>query len=1276
MGLDHLGWMAAGYHLMLNNFSKKIFSHCKKRRKIMKVPKSLSIILTLVLVFQLFVPLNNSLASAFVATPKNLIANILNVNDISLSWDAVTGSGRVRYKVYSIKDEQKEYIGLASTPSWSIPKAGQGKYTLAVTALIDGIESELSTPVSFEIIFPDVPSPTDLTARLYNTNDVELKWSAVPNAISYKIYKIVNGNRQLFDSTSTNSKYLYKLTEGEHIFEVSTVSDRFGESINNETIKINVTLPNIIPPSGLTSTLFNGNDIQLNWKPADYASFYNIFQIINGQRIFLTSTPYTNKYFFRMAEGKYEYEVTTVSDRFGESKESTRITQEIIYPQINSPKDLTATIYNQNDVYLQWKPVEYATAYKIYKIINNERKYISATNFTNMFLTYLEEGEHTYEVTAWTDRFGESDFSENIKVNVIYPEINPPKELVATIENGNNVSLKWKPADFATSYYIYEVINGVRKLVSTTKATSFYLQGIEEGEHLYQVTSKSERFGESLLNSEVGVLIINPEMLTPVVQLQIEDSNSVMLNWEKVNYATSYTVYEIINEEVIPLATISGNSYTLKFVSEGVHEYAVTARNNYFGESPLSNIVVADIKPLLEAPTTETPEVTGGNVELDWSPVLGADSYNIYKVENGQLTLVEKTTDTNLTVEDLPEGDHEFRIVPVSPTGVEGENYSTVVVEIEQSDTTPPQTVANEIEEWIQGEYKVELTATDDQSGVAKTFYSINGSPYVEGTSFTVNEDGIHVVAFYSLDNAGNEESPKTTVIKVDKTPPITVSDVKDSWSKDDVTVNLTATDDISGVAKTFYSFNGTDFVEGTSFTVNEEGIKKVYFYSIDNVGNVESTKTAEVKIDKTAPETVSDVTDKWNNGEVTVKLTATDNLSEVDKTFYSLNGQDFNEGTSFTVNEEGVKKVYFYSVDIAGNIEEVKTAEIKIDKTAPETVSDVTDKWNKGEVTINLTATDNLSGVDKTFYSLNGQDFNEGTLFTVNEEGIKTVYFYSVDKAGNVEEVKTAQVKIDKTAPETVSDVIEQWNKGEVTANLTATDNQSGVAKTFYSLNGTDFVEGTSFIVNQEGTNKVYFYSVDNAGNVEATKTAVVKIDNTAPVVSWDLEEEIALGSALSLNYSAYDVLSGISVESVTVNGQVYHKGDNVKLDQPGSYNIIVKVTDHAGNSTTIEKSFVVYIPATLIVNPGVIKANTGDFTVKITLPSGLNTNNIDLSTVTLNGVSAKSGTNGLVQQSKNGQFKFNRDDFKWSKGKILVEFRVLVDGHLVVGSTYVEVK
>jgi large repetitive protein len=1235
---------------------------------------SLSIFLSVILILQLISPTTSVFAIENTNIPTNPTVSLYNTNDIYLRWDPV--SGAERYKVYRIIDGKKELVSEGVTTYWWKSSASEGSYSLVVTAIKYGIESEMSSPVNFEINFPKIQSPNNITYTLTNINDLQLKWGSVTGAIAYNVYKIIGDQKKFVTSTYNTIINFSGLEEGNHIYEISALSGRFGESLENNQITISVVYPEFKSPSNLRFTLNDFNNVNLLWDPVKLASQYKIYKVTDSGKSLVSTTSNTNKYLTNLPEGEHVFEVSAVSGSLGETKDTSVLKISIDFPNLVAPR-LTSTLHDTNNLFLIWEPVEFATSYNIYQVINNQKELLSNTASTMKYFPNLAEGEYEYLVSAVHDRFGESVESNIISTKIEFPEINVPDGLTATINNTNDIKLEWQPVEFATSYNIYQIINNEKSLITSTSSTNMYFSNLPEGEHVYEVSAVNNRFGESKEINRVIATIIYPKLEAPYGLVGDNmGSDGVNLQWDTAEYATSYNVYEIVNGDKKLVSSTYNTSARLFGLTEGEHFYEVTTVSNRFGESSPSSIVKVNIKPLLEEPLVESPEVNGDNVKLDWQPVAGAESYNIYEVVDGKLSLVANTKETELTIENLIPENYEYRIVPVSPAGIEGEKYTTVLVEVEQTDTTPPQTVANETNIWQQVEYKVVLTATDDQSGVAKTFYSINGSELTEGTSFTVSEEGVNTVSFYSIDNAGNVEEVKTTEVKIDKTAPVTNSDIATNWNKGKVAVKLTATDDLSGVAKTFYSIDGSAYTEGNTFTISTEGITQVSFYSVDNAGNKEEAKIEEVMIDNTAPVTKSDITDQWNKDAVSVNLTATDNLSGVAKTYYSINGSEYLEGTSFTVTGEGVIQVSFYSVDNAGNEEAVKTEFIKLDNQAPETVSDVTDKWNTGDVKVNLTATDNESGVATTFYSINGSEFVEGTEFTVSQEGINKVSFYSVDNVGNIEVAKTVDVKVDKTAPTTVSNITDKWNQSQVAVKLTATDELSGVAKTYYSINGTDYVEGSQFNVSQEGINKVSFYSVDNAGNIEEVQTAEVKVDKTAPVVSWNLADQYALGDSLPLAYKATDEHSGIAKETISVNGKVHENANSLKLDKPGAYEVVVTVTDYAGWTTTIEKTIEVYIPATLIVNPGVIKANAGDFTVKISLPKGYNTNQIDLSTATLNGVSAKSGTNGLVQQAKNGQFKFNRDDFDWKKGMVTVEFRVLVDGILVIGSTTVEVK
>jgi len=90
-------------------------------------------------------------------------------------------------------------------------------------------------------------------------------------------------------------------------------------------------------------------------------------------------------------------------------------------------------------------------------------------------------------------------------------------------------------------------------------------------------------------------------------------------------------------------------------------------------------------------------------------------------------------------------------------------------------------------------------------------------------------------------------------------------------------------------------------------------------------------------------------------------------------------------------------------------------------DVISPETQMVLTGKEYKDgefkkEVEVGLNVTDDNSGVLETKYSLDGQNFLQYTdTFTLGTEGVYNIYYYSVDRAGNNEEIKSAEVFIGK---------------------------------------------------------------------------------------------------------------------------------------------------------------------------------------------------------------------------------------------------------------------
>jgi len=93
-------------------------------------------------------------------------------------------------------------------------------------------------------------------------------------------------------------------------------------------------------------------------------------------------------------------------------------------------------------------------------------------------------------------------------------------------------------------------------------------------------------------------------------------------------------------------------------------------------------------------------------------------------------------------------------------------------------------------------------------------------------------------------------------------------------------------------------------------------------------------------------------------------------------------------------------------------------------DHTPPVTSAEVAgegkDNWYRSDVTVTLSRSDNATGVDRTEYRIgdHGKWLPYTSPITIDHEGIHTLEYRSVDKAGNVEKAKRQTIKIDKTKP------------------------------------------------------------------------------------------------------------------------------------------------------------------------------------------------------------------------------------------------------------------
>lgn len=487
-----------------------------------------------------------------------------------------------------------------------------------------------------------------------------------------------------------------------------------------------------------------------------------------------------------------------------------------------------------------------------------------------------------------------------------------------------------------------------------------------------------------------------------------------------------------------------------------------------------------------------------------------------------------------------------------------GEILCTNKATIEVKDTTSP--VISEITgaptDWTKDDVTLTVVAEDNSSLVSQ--YRVNEGVWQNSAEFNVSANGTY--KFEAKDASGNISFETITIDKIDKTAPnASVQLAPDalnpdgSWTKDEITVTINATENESGIDK--YYVDGNPQTENTFKLTdsNDHNVKVV-----DKAGNESAVVTFSAKYDATAP-VINDITGnptEWTKDDVTLTVLATD--TGCNGIQYKLDEGEWQSTNAFVVTEN--KDYTVYVKDLLGNTASEVVSVTKIDKSKP-TISDytvTTEDWTNQDVTVSGKFADNSGDTITAYYKVGTGSWQSLTLvgenkfeIIVSDECNSTYSVKAVDKAGN-EFVSTEKtVKIDTTkATLTVNDVPAIWKNNQISVTGTVSDDASGIKTAKYSINSTNGVTDSGDVVitgsdyafttsvSKTGTYTYTITATDNAGNIKDVTTGEIKIDLADPTID-NVVPSISgwTNKAVTVTVTVSDTDSGID--------KVYYKKD-----------------------------------------------------------------------------------------------------------------------------------
>ena len=330
-------------------------------------------------------------------------------------------------------------------------------------------------------------------------------------------------------------------------------------------------------------------------------------------------------------------------------------------------------------------------------------------------------------------------------------------------------------------------------------------------------------------------------------------------------------------------------------------------------------------------------------------------------------------------------------------------------------------------------------------------------------------------------------------------------------------------------------------------------------FYSLDGAGNGESVTTASYRFDNSPPTTYTTLNAGSYSGPHDLTLYCGDNAFGCAATYYCL-GAGCSPATAYSspLTISSSTDLRYYSVDSGGNRETVQTLSFTITPDLTPPVSSTSPSGGVyGPTWVSLGCSD-AGGCAATYYCLGAgctpaTPYSSSLYLTAATE----LNFYSVDRSGNREAVKSASYSIDATPPSTSASAPGGIYSGSRSVTLTCSDAAgSGCATTLYCL-GKGCYPGTRYTgpIAVSASDYLRYFSRDAVNNWEAVKTERYTILTADPATIKVPTDRATIQAALD---AASDG-DTITVAPGTYQETIDFKGKAVTLQSSGGPDLTI---------------------------------------------------------------------------------------------------------------------
>ncbi|GHV74988.1 hypothetical protein AGMMS49940_22900 [Spirochaetia bacterium] len=251
------------------------------------------------------------------------------------------------------------------------------------------------------------------------------------------------------------------------------------------------------------------------------------------------------------------------------------------------------------------------------------------------------------------------------------------------------------------------------------------------------------------------------------------------------------------------------------------------------------------------------------------------------------------------------------------------------------------------------------------------------------------------------------------------------------------------------------------------------------------------SGPVTELRIEPVSP----DGSEGWYTRQPVIEIISADRETYTTAILMQHNNGPWEDAPASLSPEDGTHRITAYGTDSRGLRGTEENVQFKVDTGLPESIitlspAEPENGWYNQAITLTLNAWDDVSGIDWIWTSRSA--YSEPMFFA--DQGIHRFSWHALDHAGNREEQRRRDIRIDLTPPYAEVSVVYDQGLGELTIN--ARDSLSGAAFIEYRINK-DTAERyrDPLVFTEPGAYQVHYRAADRAGNISLWQTCDVVV-------------------------------------------------------------------------------------------------------------------------------------------------------------------------------------